>query len=72
MKPNIDQQGKRVRAIAGVISLVAGAGMLLVVRPGSTSVIVTGCLLTVTGLFMLFEAARGWCLLRACGIRTRV
>jgi hypothetical protein len=21
--------------------------------------------------FMIFEAARGWCVLRACGIRTR-
>jgi hypothetical protein len=26
----------------------------------------------LAGIFALFEAARGWCLLRACGIKTRV
>lgn len=26
--------------------------------------------LTLMGLFQLFEARRGWCVVRACGIRT--
>jgi hypothetical protein len=31
------------------------------------------CLVLVTlGLFGIFEAARGWCLLRACGVKTRM
>jgi hypothetical protein len=29
-------------------------------------------LLLIPGLFVLFEAVRGWCVLRACGIKTRI
>jgi hypothetical protein len=28
-------------------------------------------LLALSGLFAGFEAAKGWCLLRACGIKTK-
>jgi uncharacterized membrane protein YedE/YeeE len=28
-------------------------------------------LLMLAGLFALFEAVRGWCIVRACGIKTR-
>ena len=28
--------------------------------------------LVVAGLFAIFEAVRGWCFLRACGIRTKL
>jgi len=28
--------------------------------------------LAVSGGFVLFEALRGWCVLRACGIKTRL
>ena len=28
--------------------------------------------LVVIGLFCIFEAVRGWCFLRACGIRTKL
>ena len=28
--------------------------------------------LVVIGLFCIFEAVRGWCVLRACGIKTKV
>jgi hypothetical protein len=28
-------------------------------------------LLAVLGVFCLYEATRGWCLLRACGIKTK-
>ena len=31
-----------------------------------------GLLLAVSGGFVLFEALRGWCVMRACGIKTRV
>ncbi len=72
MKPDIDQQGRRVRAAMGLVCFVAGAGVLVVVRPAPRWAIVAGCALIGVGLFMLFEAARGWCLLRACGIRTRI
>jgi hypothetical protein len=29
-------------------------------------------LLLISGLFVLFEAVRGWCVLRACGMKTRI
>ena len=28
--------------------------------------------LVVLGLFAIFEAVRGWCLFRACGIKTKM
>lgn len=28
--------------------------------------------LVVIGLFCIFEAVRGWCFLRACGVRTKL
>ena len=31
-----------------------------------------GLVFVGSGLFALFEAARGWCLARACGIKTKV
>jgi hypothetical protein len=29
-----------------------------------------GAALALAGIFMIFEAARGWCLARACGLKT--
>jgi hypothetical protein len=31
-----------------------------------------GLFLVVPGLFAIFEALRGWCVVRACGIKTKV
>jgi len=31
-----------------------------------------GVVLAVLGVFVLFEALRGWCVMRACGIKTRL
>ena len=31
-----------------------------------------GMVLIVSGGFCLFEAVRGWCVMRACGIKTRL
>ena len=63
--PNIGRTGRIVRAVYGVILI--GAGLAL---SGYSLWI---CLALVTaGAFGLFEAARGWCLMRACGIKTRL
>jgi hypothetical protein len=32
--------------------------------------LITGIVLCITGPFMIFEAAHGWCALRAMGIKT--
>ncbi|MDQ6764645.1 MAG: DUF2892 domain-containing protein [Verrucomicrobiota bacterium] len=65
LAPNIDRAGRLLRGVIAVILLVAGALML------SRSTIVA-FLLLAAGAFVLFEALRGWCAVRACGVRTRL
>ncbi len=68
MKPicvaNIDGKGRWIRGLAALVLLV-GAGF------GFTVAAWLGVVLLVMGLFVAFEAARGWCVLRACGIKTK-
>lgn len=33
--------------------------------------VLLGILLIASAAFLLFEALRGWCALRACGVRTK-
>ncbi|MFM8470493.1 MAG: YgaP-like transmembrane domain [Limisphaerales bacterium] len=69
MKPlfsrNIDNTGRLIRGL-GALALLAGAGF------GFTVSVWLGIALTASGVFVAFEALRGWCALRACGIKTRV
>jgi hypothetical protein len=61
---NIDRRGRIVRAIWGVALIVAG---LLLWGRGHWICFV----LVAAGGFAFFEAAKGWCIARACGIKTR-
>ena len=67
MKPrfprNLSPAGRLVRGL-GAVSLLIGAGF------GATVSVWLGVALALAGGFVLFEAVRGWCVLRACGIRT--
>ncbi len=63
LAPNIGTKGRLVRGGVGII-LIAGA----VAAGYAHWALCAG--LAVGGLFMLFEALRGWCALRACRIRT--
>lgn len=63
-RPNITRAGRIIR---GIISLLLFAGAAFAYGTSAWLAL----LLAVGGLFVLFEAARGWCALRACGIRTR-
>ena len=69
MKPffsrNISNTGRLVRAL-GALALLLGAGFGFFVS------VWLGAVLAVSGVFVLFEALRGWCVLRACGLRTRL
>ncbi len=69
MKPlfsrNIDNRGRFVRGI-GALVLLVGAGF------GFTVSVWLGLGLLAAGLFVGFEALRGWCVMRACGIKTRL
>ena len=56
--------GGIVVGLCGVALILTGA---LLNSPG---MLIAGIFLCVTGSFMIFEGARGWCALRAIGIKT--
>ena len=62
---NINFKGRLLRGIVAV-ALLAGAAFSFGV---SLWLAIT---LLVSGVFVGFEALRGWCALRACGIKTRL
>jgi len=64
-KPNLDRHGRMARGVIGALCLVAG-----IVVAGDFSL--WGLILVAAGLFAIFEAISRWCVLRACGIRTKV
>jgi hypothetical protein len=68
MKPifsrNITNKGRLLRGL-GALALFVGAGF------GFTVSSWLGVALLASGLFVGFEALRGWCVLRACGIKTK-
>ncbi len=69
MKPlfsrNIGNTGRLVRGL-GAVALLLGAGIGFFVS------IWLGVALAVSSVFVLFKALRGWCVLRACGLKTRL
>ena len=62
---NIDRRGRIVRAVWGLALIVAG----VLVWPRSAWICVA---LAAAGAFALYEAVRGWCVMRACGIKTKL
>jgi DUF2892 family protein len=62
---NIDWRGRLARAVFGIALLIAS---VLLWRPGRWICFVPA----VAGGFALYEAVRGWCLMRACGIKTKL
>ena len=65
LSPNIDTKGRVVRGV-GALALLVGAGF------GFTVSVWLGAALLASGVFVAFEALRGWCFLRACGIKTKL
>ena len=62
---NIDNKGRLIRGLFA-LALLVGAGFGFTLSPW------LGIALLGSGLFVAFEAWRGWCALRACGIRTKL
>ena len=62
---NIDRRGRIARAIFDGLEIIGG---LFLVRYSRWACV----LLLLFGAFALYEALRGWCILRACGIKTRL
>jgi len=68
---NIDQRGKKARLKGGIIAALCGVALIVAgALAGSRTMLVIGILLLITGAFMIFEGARGWCALRALGVKT--
>lgn len=62
---NLDFRGRMARGVIGALCLIAG-----IVIAGDF-LLWLGLIFVVAGLFAIFEAARGWCIARACGIKTK-
>ena len=61
---NIGQNGRLLRGL-GAVALISGGFVALKVS------LILSLVLFASGAFVLFEALRGWCALRACGIKTK-
>ncbi len=62
---NLDAKGRLARAMFGLALI--GVGLLVFAQSRWL------CLAMVLGGgFALYEAGRGWCVMRACGIKTRL
>jgi hypothetical protein len=64
-QPNLKRQGRIARGVIGALCLVAG-----IIVAGDVSL--WGLILVVAGLFAIYEALSGWCLARACGLKTKI
>jgi hypothetical protein len=62
---NISFQGRMARGITGAVFLIGGI-------IAADFVLWAAIPLVVIGLFCIFEAVRGWCFLRACGVKTKM
>ena len=63
--PNLERNGRLVGGLSGVLRLIGGIIALKWRLP--VAVILLG-----SAAFTLFEAFRGWCVMRACGIKTKL
>lgn len=63
--PNIERNGRLARGITGMVLLIGGIG-------GVFFTWWLGLILLASAGFVLFEALRGWCFMRACGIKTKL
>lgn len=61
---NLETKGRQIRAAASLV-LAACGGLMSSSHPAA------GIILFISAAFLLFEALRGWCALRACGVRTK-
>ena len=71
---NIDARGKLVRLVYGLVLLVIAAVLLFVWALPSGSIwgwlVTAACFLS--GVFAIYEARAGWCVVRAMGFKTPV
>jgi hypothetical protein len=63
-KPNLNFRGRMARGVIGTLCLIAGI-VLVDYR------LWLGLIFVVAGLFAMIEAVARWCVVRACGVRTK-
>lgn len=61
-RPNISGVGRLLRGLAGILTAGTAWWVCSYSRAGAGA-------LVLLGAFLGFEAARGWCVARACGIK---
>jgi hypothetical protein len=61
---NIDSRGRLMRGTLGGLLVIGGVAVC-------SYNVWAAVALILSGGFCLFEAVRGWCVMRACGIRTK-
>lgn len=61
--PNIGNKGRIVRGVFALL-LFGAAGFTFTIHW------IPGIILALAGLFVIFESLRGWCVLRACKLKT--
>ena len=64
LRPNIDTNGRVIRGI-GALAMGVGAAFAWQHSRGA------GIALAACSAFVAFKAARGWCVARACGVKTK-
>ena len=73
MECNIGQKGRLVRLYTGIIAIVFGIAIALLtylsIIPASLGWLAAGSSI-FGGAFAIFEALKGWCIVRAIGIKT--
>ena len=63
-QPNLETPGRLIRAGLSVLLFISAVIAWQHSRPLSIA-------LAMGGAFTAFEAARGWCAVRACGVKTK-
>ena len=70
---NIDAKGKLFRFTIGIFSTLSGIIIISLFNFNifiSEEILIMGVFSIVGGLFSVWEAREGWCIVRAIGIRT--
>ena len=71
---NIDAKGKAVRLVYGIVLAIVGVVLIFTwARPeGGWLAWTVSIFLILSGVFALYEARAGWCVVRAMGFKTPI
>ncbi|MBT4802467.1 MAG: hypothetical protein HON85_02295 [Euryarchaeota archaeon] len=75
MTCNIDAKGKMFRLITGIISCSFGISLFILINTNiitSTAYLLPAVGSILGGIFAVWEARAGWCLVRSLGIKTPI